>query len=45
MEQVILFATDIDLGTCWLGGSFGKAILQSHEYSRWRKYPGGRIYR
>ncbi|GAK54960.1 nitroreductase [Candidatus Vecturithrix granuli] len=22
MEQIILFATDLNLGTCWLGGSF-----------------------
>lgn len=25
MEQAILFATDIGLGTCWLGGSFTKS--------------------
>ncbi len=24
MEQIILFATDIGLGTCWLGGTFSK---------------------
>lgn len=27
MEQAVLFATDIGLGTCWLGGSFRKAAL------------------
>lgn len=25
MEQIILFATDLDLGTCWLGGTFTKS--------------------
>ncbi|MCP4536428.1 MAG: nitroreductase [Chloroflexi bacterium] len=25
MERIILFATDIGLGTCWLGGSFDKS--------------------
>jgi hypothetical protein len=25
MERIILFATDLDLGTCWLGGSFAKS--------------------
>ena len=25
MEQIILFATDIGLGTCWLGGTFTKS--------------------
>ena len=25
MEQAILFATDLELGTCWLGGSFTKS--------------------
>jgi nitroreductase len=25
MERIILFATDLDLGTCWLGGSFTKS--------------------
>ena len=25
MERIVLFATDIDLGTCWLGGSFRKS--------------------
>lgn len=25
MERIILFATDIGLGTCWLGGSFTKS--------------------
>jgi hypothetical protein len=25
MEQIILFATDLDLGTCWLGGSFTRS--------------------
>src|SRR5512138_193953 len=25
MEQVILFATSLDLGTCWLGGSFTRS--------------------
>ncbi|MBN1889718.1 MAG: hypothetical protein JW850_17105 [Thermoflexales bacterium] len=25
MEQLILFATDLGLGTCWLGGSFTKS--------------------
>jgi len=25
MEQIILFATSIDLGTCWLGGTFTKS--------------------
>jgi nitroreductase len=25
MEKIILFATDLDLGTCWLGGSFRKS--------------------
>lgn len=23
-EEIILFATDLDLGTCWLGGTFKK---------------------
>jgi hypothetical protein len=25
MERAILFATDLDLGTCWLGGTFTKS--------------------
>ncbi len=25
MERIILFATDLGLGTCWLGGSFNKS--------------------
>jgi nitroreductase len=25
MEQIILFATDLGLGTCWLGGTFSKS--------------------
>ena len=25
VEQVILFATDMDLGTCWLGGTFSRS--------------------
>jgi nitroreductase len=25
MERIILFATELDLGTCWLGGSFTKS--------------------
>ena len=25
MERIILFATDINLGTCWLGGTFAKS--------------------
>lgn len=25
MERIVLFATDLDLGTCWLGGSFTKS--------------------
>jgi hypothetical protein len=25
MEKIILFATDLGLGTCWLGGSFNKS--------------------
>jgi nitroreductase len=25
MEQIILFATDLGLGTCWLGGSFNRS--------------------
>ena len=25
MERIILFATDLGLGTCWLGGSFTKS--------------------
>ncbi len=25
MEQIILFATSLELGTCWLGGSFNKS--------------------
>ena len=24
-EQIILFCTDLDLGTCWLGGSFSRS--------------------
>ena len=37
METIILFATDLGLGTCWLGGSFtrsqfaNKISLQDHE--------------
>ena len=27
MEKIILFATSIELGTCWLGGSFKKSIF------------------
>jgi hypothetical protein len=38
LEQIILFATDLGLGTCWLGGnftksSFSKKISASHEES------------
>ena len=29
MEKIILKATDIDLGTCWLGGSFHKSNFAS----------------
>lgn len=25
MEQIILFATNLDLGTCWLGGTFARS--------------------
>jgi hypothetical protein len=25
LEKIVLFLTDMDLGTCWLGGSFNKA--------------------
>lgn len=25
MEQIVLYATDLDLGTCWLGGSFTRS--------------------
>jgi hypothetical protein len=25
MERIILFATDLDLGTCWMGGTFNKS--------------------
>jgi nitroreductase len=28
MEHLILYATDMDLGTCWLGGTFSKKNLQ-----------------
>ena len=37
MERIILFATDIGLGTCWLGGTFSKSnfsqkiLLQDDE--------------
>ncbi len=37
MQQIILFATDLDLGTCWLGGTFNKSVfsekmsLNNHE--------------
>jgi hypothetical protein len=27
MEQVILFATDLGLGTCWLGGTFNRSTF------------------
>jgi hypothetical protein len=27
MEQVILFATDLSLGTCWLGGTFNRSTF------------------
>ncbi|NVM34843.1 MAG: nitroreductase [Candidatus Lokiarchaeota archaeon] len=27
METIILFATDMGLGTCWLGGSFNKTLF------------------
>jgi len=27
MEQIILFATSLDLGTCWLGGSFTRSTF------------------
>jgi len=27
MEKIILFATSIELGTCWLGGSFNKSTF------------------
>lgn len=38
MEKIILFATDLELGTCWLGGSFrqsnfAKAITVSNQES------------
>lgn len=38
MEKKILFATDLGLGTCWLGGSFRKSVfsqkarIKSDEY-------------
>ena len=37
LEQIILFATDLGLGTCWLGGTFTKSsfarkiAVQEHE--------------
>ncbi len=27
MEAIILAATDLDLGTCWLGGTFNKSLF------------------
>ncbi len=27
MEQIILFATSIDLGTCWIGGGFSRSSI------------------
>ncbi len=27
-EQIILFVTDLDLGTCWLGGTFSRSDFQ-----------------
>jgi hypothetical protein len=29
MEEIILFATDLGLGTCWLGGTFAKSRFAS----------------
>ncbi len=29
MEKTILYATDIGLGTCWLGGSFNKSVFST----------------
>jgi nitroreductase len=29
MERIILYATDLDLGTCWLGGTFTKSRFAS----------------
>lgn len=29
-EKIVLFATDLDLGTCWLGGTFNRANFQEN---------------
>ena len=29
-EKIVLFATDLDLGTCWLGGTFSKASFENN---------------
>ena len=29
-EKIILFATDLDLGTCWMGGTFSKANFENN---------------
>ncbi|HET89145.1 MAG TPA: nitroreductase [Chloroflexi bacterium] len=34
MEQIILFATDLGLGTCWLGGSFNKSNFSARISAR-----------
>jgi hypothetical protein len=34
MERIILFATDIGLGTCWLGGSFTKSSFAKRISAR-----------
>jgi nitroreductase len=34
MERIILFATDLGLGTCWLGGSFAKSRFAKKTAAR-----------
>ena len=34
MEQVILFATDLGLGTCWLGGTFNRSTFAARAELR-----------
>ncbi|HSR34510.1 MAG TPA: nitroreductase family protein [Anaerolineae bacterium] len=34
MERIVLFATDLGLGTCWLGGSFAKSSFSAKISAR-----------
>ncbi len=34
MEKIVLYATDLDLGTCWLGGAFTKSSFAQRMHAQ-----------